>query len=100
ENYRRFACSKCEFSISKIPGGRQFEIPEVEELLQNKTIGPLSGFRSKMGRPFSAILKLSFDDEIKNFKLEFDFGQDTGTEAGEPPIFRTQTPVAARRKDR
>ncbi len=23
ENYRRFACTACEFSISKIPGGRQ-----------------------------------------------------------------------------
>ena len=93
ENYRRFACTKCEFSISKIPGGRQFEIPEVEELLREKTIGPLSGFRSKMGRPFSAILKLSFDDEIKNFKLEFDFGQDSGGEDGEPPDFSEQTPV-------
>ncbi|MEM5316280.1 DNA topoisomerase III [Paraburkholderia sp. JHI869] len=95
ENYRRFACTKCEFSISKIPGGRQFEIPEVEELLQNKTIGPLSGFRSKMGRPFSAILKLSFDDEIKNYKLEFDFGQDQGTEDGEAPDFSQQEPVGA-----
>ncbi|MFD1558708.1 DNA topoisomerase III [Paraburkholderia silviterrae] len=95
ENYRRFACTKCEFSISKIPGGRQFEIPEVEELLQNKTIGPLSGFRSKMGRPFSAILKLSFDDEIKNFKLEFDFGQDQGSEDGEAPDFSQQEPVGA-----
>ncbi|QGZ60262.1 DNA topoisomerase III [Paraburkholderia acidisoli] len=93
ENYRRFACTKCEFSISKIPGGRQFEIPEVEELLQNKTIGPLSGFRSKMGRPFSAILKLSFDDDIKNFKLEFDFGQDQGGEDGEAPDFSQQEPV-------
>ncbi|WP_322105496.1 DNA topoisomerase III [Paraburkholderia sp. J41] len=95
ENYRRFACTKCEFSISKIPGGRQFEIPEVEELLQNKTIGPLSGFRSKMGRPFSAILKLSFDDDIKNFKLEFDFGQDQGGEDGEAPDFSQQEPVGA-----
>jgi DNA topoisomerase III len=95
ENYRRFACTKCEFSISKIPGGRQFEIPEVEELLQNKTIGPLSGFRSKMGRPFSAILKLSFDDETKNYKLEFDFGQDQGGEDGEAPDFSTQEPVGA-----
>ncbi|WP_321922817.1 DNA topoisomerase III [Paraburkholderia guartelaensis] len=95
ENYRRFACTKCEFSISKIPGGRQFEIPEVEELLQNKTIGPLSGFRSKMGRPFSAILKLSFDDEIKNYKLEFDFGQDSGAEDGEAPDFSQQEPVGA-----
>jgi DNA topoisomerase III len=95
ENYRRFACSKCEFSISKIPGGRQFEIPEVEELLQNKTIGPLSGFRSKMGRPFSAILKLTLDDEIKNYKLEFDFGQDAAGEDGEPPDFSDQQPVGA-----
>ena len=95
ENYRRFACTKCEFSISKIPGGRQFEIPEVEELLQNKTIGPLSGFRSKMGRPFSAILKLSFDDETKNYKLEFDFGQDQGGEDGEAPDFSEQEAVGA-----
>ncbi|KND55633.1 DNA topoisomerase III [Candidatus Paraburkholderia kirkii] len=95
ENYRRFACTKCEFSISKIPGGRQFEIAEVEELLREKTIGPLSGFRSKMGRPFSAILKLVLDDEIKNYKLEFDFGQDSGDDDGEPPDFSEQTPVGA-----
>jgi DNA topoisomerase III len=93
ENYRRFACTKCEFSITKVPAGRQFEIPEVEELLTKKEIGPLSGFRSKMGRPFSAILKLSFDDEISNFKLEFDFGQDQGGEDGEAPDFSTQEPV-------
>ncbi|MDR8966795.1 DNA topoisomerase III [Burkholderia multivorans] len=93
ENYRRFACTKCDFSISKIPGGRQFEIAEVEELLQKKEIGPLSGFRSKMGRPFSAILKLTFDDEIKNYKLEFDFGQDQGGDEGEAPDFSAQEPV-------
>jgi DNA topoisomerase-3 len=93
ENYRRFACTKCEFSITKVPAGRQFEIAEVEELLTKKEIGPLSGFRSKMGRPFSAILKLSFDDEIKNYKLEFDFGQDQGGEDGEAPDFSTQEPV-------
>ncbi|HHX4190906.1 MAG: DNA topoisomerase III [Burkholderia contaminans] len=95
ENYRRFACTKCEFSISKIPGSRQFEIAEVEELLREKMIGPLSGFRSKMGRPFSAILKLTFDDETKNYKLEFDFGQDTGGEEGEAPDFSAQEPVGA-----
>ncbi len=95
ENYRRFACSKCEFSITKIPGGRQFEIPEVEELLTQKTIGPLSGFRSKMGRPFSAILKLGIDDETKNYKLEFDFGQAQNDENGEPPDFSEQEPVGA-----
>ncbi len=95
ENYRRFACTQCDFSISKIPGSRQFEIEEVETLLSKKEIGPLSGFRSKMGRPFSAILKLAFDDEIKNYKLEFDFGQDQGGEDGEAPDFSDQEPVGA-----
>jgi DNA topoisomerase III len=95
ENYRRFACTQCDFSISKIPGSRQFEIEEVETLLAKKEIGPLSGFRSKMGRPFSAILKLTFDDEIKNYKLEFDFGQDQGGEDGEAPDFSDQEPVGA-----
>jgi DNA topoisomerase-3 len=75
ENYRRFACTKCEFSMSKTPGSRQFEVAEVEELLAKRTIGPLQGFRSKMGRPFAAILKIARDEDINNFKLEFDFGQ-------------------------
>ncbi|WP_353174400.1 DNA topoisomerase III, partial [Paracandidimonas soli] len=46
ENYRRYACTSCDFSIGKHPGGRTFEIPEVEELLQKREIGPLSGFIS------------------------------------------------------
>ncbi|GAB3367695.1 DNA topoisomerase III [Massilia agri] len=94
ENYRRFACTKCDFSMSKTPGSRQFEIEEVEELLKNRTIGPLQGFRSKMGRPFAAILRIVRDEEIKNFKLEFDFGQDQDEgEEGEGVDFTGQTPL-------
>jgi len=80
ENYRRFACEKCGFSISKIPGGRSFEYDEAEAFIANKEIGPLQGFRSKMGRPFAAIIKLvaipEDDKDYPNagFKLEFDFG--------------------------
>ncbi|WP_454711521.1 DNA topoisomerase III [Cupriavidus nantongensis] len=92
ENYRRFACTACEFSISKIPGGRQFEIDEVEELLLKKEIGPLQGFRSKMGRPFAAILKLGKDDE-GHYKMEFDFGQNDDDNDGEPVDFSGQQPV-------
>lgn len=96
ENYRRFACTKCEFSISKVPGGRQFEIPEVEELLAQRTIGPLQGFRSKMGRPFAAILKISHDADASNYKLEFDFGQSNlDDESAEPVDFSAQTPLGA-----
>jgi DNA topoisomerase-3 len=94
ENYRRFACTQCEFSMSKTPGGRQFEVPEVEELLTNRTIGPLQGFRSKMGRPFAAILKISRDEEAQNYKLEFDFGQaNEDDENAEPVDFSDQTPL-------
>jgi len=95
ENYRRFACTKCEFSMTKVPGGRQFEIAEVEELLTNRTIGPLQGFRSKMGRPFAAILRIVRDEEIKNFKLEFDFGQNDEDGEGEGVDFTGQTPLGA-----
>ncbi|WP_409269636.1 DNA topoisomerase III [Massilia sp. BHUDP2] len=92
ENYRRFACTKCDFSMSKTPGSRQFEINEVEELLEKRTIGPLQGFRSKMGRPFAAILRIVRDEDIQNFKLEFDFGQDQDDgEEGEGVDFTGQT---------
>ncbi len=93
ENYRRFSCTHCAFSVTKSPAGRQFEIPEIEELLQNKQLGPLSGFRSKMGRPFAAQLKLSFDEEIQNFKLEFDFGQETQEDSGPAPDFSKQESI-------
>lgn len=94
ENYRRFACTQCEFSMSKTPGSRQFEVREVEELLAKREIGPLQGFRSKMGRPFAAILKIVRDEDINNCKLEFDFGQSQGDdEDGDSVDFSEQTPL-------
>jgi DNA topoisomerase-3 len=95
ENYRRFACTACEFSITKIPGGRSFELAEVEQFLRDKRIGPLEGFRSRMGRPFTAELQLVRDDEIKNWKLEFDFGDDKAGDDGEPVDFSAQSPLGA-----
>jgi DNA topoisomerase III len=97
ENYRRFACEACDFSIPKIPGGRAFEVAEAEALVRDKKIGPLEGFRSKAGWPFSAELKLVLDDEIGNWKLEFDFGDDARqAEAdGEPVDFSGQASLGA-----
>ena len=85
ENYKRFACTQCDFSITKIPGSRQLEVPEAETLITERTIGPLQGFRSRLGRPFAAILKLT--DE---HKLEFDFGQNDDDENSEPVDFSGQ----------
>ncbi len=82
ENYKRFACTQCDFSITKVPGARQLEVQEAETLLTDRRIGPLQGFRSKLGRPFAAILTLSGEN-----KLEFDFGQNDNDETAEPVDF-------------
>ena len=71
ENYKKFQCQKCDFSLWKVVAGRQMEIAEVEELISKRVVGPLQGFRSKLGRPFDAVIKLT-----PELKPEFDFGQD------------------------
>ncbi len=90
ENYRRFTChgvggtaEGCGFSITKIPASRSFELAEVEAFLRDHKVGPLEGFRSKAGWPFSAELRLVRDEDIKNWKLEFDFGDDAKGADGE-----------------
>ncbi len=91
ENYRRYTCTGpggdgegCGFSFTKIPAGRAFELAEVEQFLRDKKIGPLEGFRSKAGWPFTAELALKYSDEDSNWKLEFDFGkEDNPAETGE-----------------
>jgi DNA topoisomerase-3 len=111
ENYRRFTCvgkagaaaaddaapEGCGFSIGKIPGSRSFELHEVEQFLRDKKIGPLEGFRSKAGWPFSAELALVYDEELANWKLEFDFGDDArkAAEDGEPVDFSAQTSLGS-----
>jgi DNA topoisomerase-3 len=104
ENYRRFACTGlagaeegCGFSITKIPAGRAFETAEAEGFIRDKKIGPLEGFRSKAGWPFTAELKLVLDPEISNWKLEFDFGEDQRAAEGdgEPVDFSGQESLGA-----
>jgi len=77
ENYKKFQCTKCDFALWKIVAGRQFESAEIEELLTNKIVGPLQGFRSKKGFPFAAVVKLS-----PEFKPEFDFGNNDANAEG------------------
>ncbi|WP_295952645.1 DNA topoisomerase III [Rhodoferax sp.] len=91
ENYRRYTCTGadghsdgCGFSFGKSPAGRTFERAEVEQFMRDRKIGPLEGFRSKAGWPFTAEMTIKFDEETKNYKLEFDFGDDKkGEESGE-----------------
>jgi DNA topoisomerase-3 len=93
ENYRRYACvgksgaEGCGFSFGKSPAGRTFETHEAELLLAERKIGPLEGFRSKAGWPFTSEIVLRYDDEAHNYKLEFDFGDDKAEETGELVAF-------------
>ena len=89
ENYRKFQCQKCDFSIWKVTSGREWSPEEIADLITKRSIGPLTGFRSRQGRPFSAVLRLSDD-----LRLEFDFGQASG-EGEEAPDFSAQEPIGA-----
>ncbi|WP_418146310.1 DNA topoisomerase III [Variovorax paradoxus] len=99
ENYRRYSCTgkagqePCGFSFGKSPAGRTFEVAEAEVLLRDKHIGPLEGFRSKAGWPFTSEIVLKYDEEAKNWKLEFDFGDDKNADTGEIVDFSEQDTV-------
>ncbi|MCB4360058.1 DNA topoisomerase III [Quatrionicoccus australiensis] len=87
ETYKKFQCGGCDYSLWKIVAGRQFEPAEIDTLINEKQIGPLTGFRNKMGRTFSAAIKLN-----DKMEPEFDFGQDKNDEANNEPVdFSAQT---------
>jgi DNA topoisomerase-3 len=75
ENYRKVQCQKCDFSLWRVISGREWAPEELAELFKKRFVGPLTGFRSKQGRPFSAGIRLTDD-----LRLEFDFGQGSADE--------------------
>jgi DNA topoisomerase-3 len=90
ETYKRFECEKCDYKLWKVVASRQWEPEEIEELLTKRVIGPVQGFRSKMGRPFAAMIKLN-DEQMP----EFDFGNGDGEGEGEAVDFSGQEPLGA-----
>ena len=89
ENYRKFQCQKCDFSIWKVVSGREWSADEIAELIKKRSIGPLTGFRSRMGKPFAAVVRMN-DEQ----RPEFDFGQSSGQDE-EAPDFSKQEPLGA-----
>ncbi|MDP1735319.1 MAG: DNA topoisomerase III, partial [Sulfuritalea sp.] len=90
EGYKHFTCEKCDYKLWKVVASRQWETAEIDELLTKRQIGPLQGFRSKMGRPFAAMIKLK-DDHMP----EFDFGQSDADADAEEVDFSTQETLGA-----
>jgi DNA topoisomerase III len=71
EDYRTYHCETCGFRLFKNIASRQLSPDEVSTLVTDRKVGPLNGFRSKTGRPFSAILILNEEN-----KPEFEFNNN------------------------
>jgi len=78
ERFKSFTCTneECDFTIWKTIAGRLLSREEFETLVSDKQVGPLTGFRSRKGKRFAAVLKLGDD-----FKAEFDFGPNGQTDS-------------------
>ncbi|MDW8308631.1 MAG: DNA topoisomerase 3 [Verrucomicrobiales bacterium] len=89
ERFKSFTCTNdsCDFTIWKTIAGRLLSREEFETLLEKGRVGPLHGFRSRKGKRFDAVLRLS-----KDFKAEFDFGNSEG-ETAAPVDFAGQEPL-------
>ena len=88
ENYKKFQCQSCAFGFWKIMGGRQLDVAEADTLLRERQIGPLDGFRSRLGKPFSASLRLNDANEVG-----FDFGDGANDDSTEAPDFSGLVPL-------
>jgi DNA topoisomerase-3 len=71
EDYRTFYCETCGFRLFKNIASRQLSPDEVTALVTDRKVGPLNGFRSKTGKPFSAVLILNAEN-----KPEFEFNNN------------------------
>ena len=74
ERHRRFSCADktCGFFIWKAMGGREFSAEEIEGLLVNGSTAELEGFRSRLGREFSAAVKLNKEEGSYRVAFAFD----------------------------
>ena len=78
----RFYQSSCgEFKIYKNIGNRKFSEAEIAQLIKDRKIGPLDGFRSKAGKPYSAMLTLDESNKVK-FVFEGNNGNGNGNGNG------------------
>ncbi len=90
ETLRHYQTEDGSLQLRKVVAGRLLEPLEAKDLLEKRLIGPLQGFRSRLGRPFAAALKLNdagetefvFDNAPINAeggKLDLDTQEPVGT---------------------
>ena len=65
ETLRYYQSEDGKLQLRKVVAGRLLEPHEARDLLEKRLIGPLQGFRSRLGRPFAAALKLNDKNETE-----------------------------------
>ena len=63
EDYRTYQCENCGYRLFKNLASRELSAEEVTSLIRDRKVGPLDGFRSKTGRPFSALVVLNEENK-------------------------------------
>lgn len=83
--------------IRKMIGGKRLTNEEICELLTNRKIGPLTGFRSKKGAEFSAVVIINDENKVE-FVFEerepekMELGEQIGVYAKDnSPVYETMT---------
>jgi DNA topoisomerase-3 len=88
ETLRNYQTLDGSFAIRKVIAGRMMEPQEIQELITKKFVGPISGFRSRAGWPFTAALRLSPEN-----KTEFVFDNAPIDNEGKPLDLTKVEPV-------
>ena len=65
EGLRHYKSQDGAVTIYKVIGNRKMSEEEIDTILKNREIGPLDGFISKAGKPFSATLRLNDSNKIE-----------------------------------
>ncbi len=79
ENFRAFKSKDGRVTIYKVIGNRNLSRSELKTLLAERKLGPLKGFRSKAGKPYTATLVLNEEYKVR-FQFENNSGNDTNAE--------------------
>tara|TARA_B100001248_G_scaffold262713_1_gene261357 strand:+ start:14914 stop:17502 length:2589 start_codon:yes stop_codon:yes gene_type:complete len=79
ETIQAYRSESGDFSIRKIMGNRKMEEAEIRTLIEKRKVGPLDGFRSRSGKPFSAILELNDENKVR-FVFDNGDGDDSGAD--------------------
>jgi DNA topoisomerase-3 len=87
EDFKGFDCKGCGLRVWKTLAGREFSHEEVKTILEQRRLGPLEGFVSKMGRKFAAEVVLN-----EEHKVTFQF-ENNGESGGSEPVDLTTAKV-------